>query len=92
MSWEATLVPPDDFAVLAGDVELEHVPTLGALYELKGNLRIHTLGDMVKTTSQHADTHTHTHAVSQTVVSFLKRENVMDHSRQSCQLINSLWD
>lgn len=34
-----SLVIPDDFAVLAGDVKLEHVPTFCALYELKRNLR-----------------------------------------------------
>lgn len=33
-----SLLIPDDFAVLTGDVKLEHVSTLSALYELKGNL------------------------------------------------------
>lgn len=31
-------VVPDDLAVLAGDVKLEHVPALGALYQLQGDL------------------------------------------------------
>lgn len=35
----ASLVIPDNFAVLTGDMKLEHIPTLGALYELKRNLR-----------------------------------------------------
>lgn len=38
------MVTPDDFAVLAGDVKLEHISTLGALYELKRNLWIHREG------------------------------------------------
>lgn len=33
-----SLVVPDDFAILTGDMKLEHIPTLGALYELKRNL------------------------------------------------------
>lgn len=33
---------PDNFAVLAGDVKLEHIPTLCALYELERNLWIDT--------------------------------------------------
>lgn len=35
---QPSLVVPDDFAVLAGDVKLEHVPTLCTLDELKRNL------------------------------------------------------
>lgn len=34
------MVIPDNFAVLAGDVKLEHIPTLCALYELERNLWI----------------------------------------------------
>lgn len=37
-----SLVVPDDFAILTGDMKLEHVPTLGTLYELKRNLRSQT--------------------------------------------------
>lgn len=33
-----SLVIPDDFTVLTGDMKLEHIPTLRVLYELKRNL------------------------------------------------------
>lgn len=33
---------PDDLAVLAGDVQLEHVTTLGTLDELERNLQAET--------------------------------------------------
>lgn len=56
-SWRGTLVTPDDFAVLAGDVKLEHISTLGALYELKRNLWIHREGTCWE---WHANTLRHT--------------------------------
>lgn len=34
-----SLVVPDDFTVLTGDMKLEHVPTLHVLDELKRNLQ-----------------------------------------------------
>ncbi len=48
----ASLVLPDDFAVLTGDVKLEHIPTLRALYELKRNLRSEKRGNINSTPGQ----------------------------------------